>query len=101
MALGGATTLKLISADEQTVAQGTIVNLYSVILIPGTLGLASIELRTGGSGGTVLFKLEAALGVTAPIWTTGAANCGATFPDGLHADISGTGAECVIEYLVA
>lgn len=101
MALGGATTLKLISADEQTVAQGTVVNLFSLILLPGTLGLATVELRTGGSGGTILMKLEAALGVSAPIWTTGAANCGATFPDGLHVDVTGVGAECIIEYLVA
>lgn len=100
MALGGATTVKYITADEQTVATGTVANLFSVILLPGTLGLAQVDLKIGGSGGTTIFHMEAALGVSSPIWTSGAANCGAEFNDGIYVNLSGTGAACVIEYLV-
>lgn len=101
MALGGPTTLKYITADEQTVATGTVVNLYSVTLLPGTLGLAQVDLKTGGSGGTTLLHMEAALGVSAPTWVTGASNCGAEFADGIYVNLTGTGAAVMLEYLVA
>lgn len=96
--LGEPSLIKYITADETTVATGTAVAVYSVTLLPGTLGLAQVDLKIGGSGGTTQIHLEAALGVTAPSWTSGNSNAGALFSDGLYVNLTGTGAACVVEY---
>lgn len=98
---GPFSTVKYITADEQTVATGTFVYLVSAILFPGTLGLAQADLKIGGSGGTTLFHLEAALGVSPCSWTTGVPNAGAEFNDGLYVNLTGTGAAIQLEYYTA
>lgn len=98
MALGSPATVTYLTADATIVATGTACSVFSVILLPGTLGLASLDLKIGGSGGTTIFHMEAALGVSSPIWVTGAPNCGAAFSDGIYANLTGTGAACVVEY---
>ena len=99
MAIGEPSTAKYITADETTVATGTVCVVYSLTLLPGTLGLAQVDLKIGGSGGTTLIHLEAALGVTAPSWTSGnGGNGGVLFNDGIYVNLTGTGAACILEY---
>lgn len=98
MALGEPCSAKYITADEATVATGTACAVYSLTLLPGTLGLAQVDLKIGGSGGTTLIHLEAALGTTAVSWTSGNSNAGALFNDGIYVNLTGTGAACVLEY---
>lgn len=96
--LGEPALIKYITADETTVATGTACSVYSVTLLPGTLGLAQVDLKVGGSGGTTKIHLEAALGTTGVSWTTGNSNAGALFDDGIYVNLTGTGAACVVEY---
>lgn len=98
MALGEPTTIEYHTADATILATGSTGTVFSVVLLPGTLGLAQLDLKIGGSAGTVIFHMEAALGVSAPVWTTGAPNCGALFSDGIYANITGTGAAYMIEW---
>jgi hypothetical protein len=71
-------------------------SVLSVVLSPAA-AVSTLELRDGGSGGTIRLKLQAAANGTSPVWTSGD-DQGVKFYGVLHATLTGASATAAIEY---
>lgn len=67
--------------------------LHSVTLTAGA-DAASVTVRSGGSGGTVVLVVKAAIGITVSVPLGAAAAC----PDGIHATVTGTTPDVTFVY---
>jgi hypothetical protein len=86
-----ATQIKAVAATGDI----TTANAYlrSVVLTGGS-DAATVVVRAGGSGGTVILTLKAATASTAPQAVFGRAYCGA----GIHVTVTGTAPAVTVEY---
>lgn len=86
-----ATQVKAVAATGDI----TTANAYlrSVVLTGGS-DAATVVVRAGGSGGTVILTLKAAINTTAPQAVFGRVYCGA----GIHVTVTGTAPAVTVEY---
>lgn len=83
----------VVATTAQTIARGTRVAVMGLTLNAGA-NAATAQLRTGGSGGTILVGLQCSVAND----SRHARLPGVEFSDGVHVTVSGTGVGAIVYY---